>query len=98
MRTSTLFITAILLLFIHEKQFQIYLFNTSDTTTNSTDLLNTNTNTRYTCHYSRLWCGCYSKTGGCQVGCSPSTFIILYNQTACFPLKNHFLSGFTSTF
>lgn len=48
----------------------------------------------YNCHYSQLWCGCYSKNGGCEVRCSPSKSFSLYNQTDCHFLKDHFLSGF----
>ena len=48
----------------------------------------------YDCHYSQLWCGCYAKTGGCEVRCSPSKSFTLYNQTDCHHLKYHFLSGF----
>lgn len=97
MRFSTLIITTIFLYYVHEKQLHEYLSSEySENKSNSSDLANLNSHTnRYTCHYSKLWCGCYSKSGGCQVGCSPSTYLILYNQTSCPPRKNHFLSGFS---
>lgn len=104
MRFSTLIITTIFLYYVHEQQLHKYLSEylsteyskNSENKSSSTDLANLNTHTtRYTCHYSKLWCGCYSKSGGCQVGCSPSTYLILYNQTSCPPRKSHFLSGFS---
>lgn len=48
----------------------------------------------YHCHYARLWCGCYSGGGGCEVGCSPSYVKTLYNQTNCPILQDHYLAGF----
>ena len=63
----------------------------------STDLIDpsTNFNNRYNCKYSQLSCGCYSKYGGCNVQCSPSVAYMIFNQTSCPSLPNHFLSGFT---
>ncbi len=50
---------------------------------------------RYNCKYSQLSCGCYAKYGGCNVQCSPSVSYMIYNQTSCPSIKNHFLSGFS---
>lgn len=68
------------------------LFKNND----STDLIDPSYNVgRYNCKYSRLSCGCYTKYGGCNVQCSPSISYIVFNQTSCPSLPNHFLSGFT---
>jgi len=63
--------------------------------TNSTELTLPNFNGNHDCHYAQLYCGCYSKHGGCGVKCSPSYSYTLYNQTYCPKIDGHFLAGFT---
>lgn len=51
-------------------------------------------NLRFTCTYGGLWCACYSNNrGGCTVGCSPSIYQTLYNQTGCPQKEQFFLVG-----
>ena len=50
---------------------------------------------RYTCHYSTLWCSCWSAGNGCELGCSSSLIKTLYNQTSCHPRDKLILTGFS---
>ena len=92
MRLSILLLSSILLFLLHENSLQ-KLFVTFS---NSTDLvLVSNSQVRYNCEYSKLWCGCYSKSGGCQVGCYSSKTQLLRNVTSCPTMQKYILSGFT---
>ena len=52
------------------------------------------TNGKYTCQYSALWCKCSSAGSGCELGCTSSLVKILYNQTSCPHYDKLILSGF----
>jgi len=50
---------------------------------------------RYDCVYSKLLCS-FRSTDKFYAGCYPVFKQIVYNQTECPPMKDSFLTGFTS--
>ena len=59
-----------------------------------TDITNPLTG-KYTCHYGRLHCSCWSENSGCELGCSGGLVKTLYNQTSCYTQENLILTGFS---